>query len=122
MAEIQGTALDTSKFYPMVGIGRQIGQYVKGRVIESGTTKNKNVALTIELDDMEGTTSIQVSKGIYQEVPVKKGDRVQLVANLTDLKDKLPKVKVGQILTVRYTNDVPSGKGNPKKVFFVDVE
>ncbi len=122
MSEIQGKGIDTSKFYPMVGVGRKIGQFVKGKVIETGVTKNKNVVVTMELIDLDGSTSIQVAKGVYKEVEVKEGDKVQLVANLTDLRDKLPNVKVGNTLTVKYRSDIPSGKGNPKKDFLVDVE
>jgi hypothetical protein len=119
---IPGKPLDPSKFFPMIGIGRKIGQFVKGKVTETGVTKNKNVVVTLELIDMDGTTSIQAAKGVYQEVNVNQGDKLQLVANLTDLRDKLPDVQVGDVLTVTYKEDVPSGKGKPKKIFEVMVD
>ena len=119
---IPGKQLDSSKFFPMVGIGRKIGQFVKGKVTEKGVTKNNNVVVTLELVDLDGTTSIQASKGIYQEVDVNAGDKVQMVANFTDLRDKLPEVHVGDLLTVTYKEDVPSGKGRPKKIFEVLVD
>lgn len=119
---IPGKTSGPSKFFPMVGIGRRIGQFVKGKVIETGETKNKNVVVTLELQDLDGTTSSQAAKGVYQEVDVQAGDKVQLVANLTDLRDKLPEVHVGDLLTVTYKEDVPSGKGRPKKIFEVLVD
>ncbi len=119
---IPGKQLNPSKFFPMVGVGRKIGQFVKGKVFETGVTKNNNVVVTLELIDMDGTTSIQASKGVYEEVAVNEGDKVQLVANLTDLRDKLPEVRVGDLLTVTYKEDVPSGKGRPKKIFEVLVD
>ncbi len=119
---IAGKQLDPSKFLPMVSVGRSIGQYLKGKVIETGVTKNKNLVLTIELQELDGSTSKQVSKGVYQEVEVNEGDKVQLVATLTDLRDKLPQVQVGDVLTVKYVRDIPSGKGKPKKDFEVTVD
>lgn len=119
---IAGKPLDSSKFFPMIGIGRKIGQFVKGKVTETGVTKNNNIVVTLTLIDMDGTTSIQAAKGVYQEVNVNEGDKLQLVANLTDLRDKLPEVQVGDVLTVTYKEDVPSGKGKPKKIFEVMVD
>ncbi len=120
--EIVGKQRTSNKFPPMVSIGREIGQFVKGKVVETGITKNKNCVLTLELADLTGSTTQSVAKGVYQEVEVAAGDLVQFVANLTDLREKLPEVKIGDVITVTYKEDVPSGKGRPKKIFQVLVD
>lgn len=109
-------------FPPMVGIGRIIGQFVKGRVIAKDNTKNGNFVVSLALIDLEGSTSKQVEKGKYEEVEVGAGDTVQLVANLTDLKEKLPQLELNDVVTVTYKTDVPSGRGKPKKIFEVLVD
>lgn len=119
--EIVGTVANPKDFHPMIGI-RKVGQFVKGKILASALTKKNNPVLTLELIDLDGTSSTSPEKGKYVEVPVNVGDKVQFVGNLTDLKDKLPRLKIGEIVTITYTNDVPSGKGNPKKVFKVEVE
>lgn len=120
--EIPGTTKGGA-FPPMVGIGREIGQFVRGKVVETGMTKKNNPALTLELIDLNGSTSISAGKGQgYEEVEVSEGDHVQLVANLTDLREKLPQIKIGDVITVTYSEDVPSGKGHPKKIFKVLVD
>lgn len=108
-------------FHPMVGL-RKLGNYVKGKVTEVGSTTSKNPFVTLELIDLDGSTSKSVAKGQYEEVEVGQGDLVQVIGSLTDLRDKLPQVGVGDIVTITYESDIPSKKGNPKKIFKVEVE
>lgn len=118
---INSTTVNSKDFPAMVGI-RKLGEYVKGKVLAVGLTKKNNPVLTLELIDLEGSSSKQIEKGKYQEVTVNAGDKVQFVGNLTDLREKLPQVTVGEIVTIKYLNDVPSGKGHPKKIFDINVE
>ena len=108
-------------FHPMVGL-RQIGNYVKGEVTAKGTTTQGNPVITLELIDLDGSVQKSIAKGQYQEVEVSPGDLVQFIGNLTDLRDKLPKLAVGDIVTITNHSTVPSGKGNPKKIFKVVVD
>lgn len=113
---------ENGKFPPMVGIGKIIGQFIRGRVLEIGTTKKGNTVISLALIDLNGSSAIQVSKDVYAEVEVNAGDTVQLVATLTDLKEKLPQLAVNDVVTVTYKSDVPSGRGKPKKIFEVLVD
>lgn len=119
--EIEGAAI-VGDFPPMVGIKDVKGSFVKGKVLAIGNTTNNNPTVTLSLIDLNGSTSISKSKGVYEEVEVKVGDAVQVIGSLTDLKDKLPKLTVGDIVTITYTSDAPSKKGNPKKIFTMIVE
>lgn len=118
--EIEGAAI-VGDFPPMVGI-RNKGNFVKGTVLALGTTSNKNPVVTLALIDLDGSTSISKSKGVYEEVEVAVGDAVQVIGSLTDLRDKLPKLTVGDVVTITYDSDKPSKKGNPKKIFKIVVE
>lgn len=118
--EIEGAAI-TGNFPPMVSI-RTKGNFVKGKVLAIGSTSNRNPVVTLSLIDLDGSTSISESKGVYKEVEVAVGDAVQLIGSLTDLKDKLPKLVVGDVVTVTYDSDKPSKKGSPKKIFKVIVD
>lgn len=117
--EIPG-AVATGDFHPMVGI-RKKNNFVTGKVTAIGKTTNGNPVVTLKLIDLEGTTSISKSKGVYEEVDVNVGDLVQVIGSLTDLRDKLPQLAVGDEVTITYTHDVPSGKGHAKKIFKVTV-
>lgn len=119
--EIAGSVANPKDFHPMVGI-RKIGQFVKGEITETGVTAKKNPVLTLKLIDLDGSTSVSREKGRYEEVEVNVGDLVQFIGNLTDLKDKLPQLNVGEIVTITYQSEVPSKKGHPKKIFKVEVE
>lgn len=119
--EIEGAAI-VGDFPPMVGIKDKKGSFVKGTVLAIGSTANGNPVVTLVLIDLDGNTSISKSKGVYQEVEVKVGDAVQVIGSLTDLKDKLPKLVVGDVVTITYESDKPSKKGNPKKIFKVVVD
>lgn len=119
--EIEGAAI-VGDFPPMVGIKDRKGMFVKGKVVAIGSTTNRNPVVTLALIDLDGSTSISKSKGVYEEVEVKVGDAVQVIGSLTDLKDKLPKLVVGDVVTITYKEDKPSKKGNPKKIFTVSVD
>lgn len=122
MARVISSPVQNPKdFHPMVGI-RKHGQYVKGKVLEIGQTTNKNPVLTLELIDLDGSTSKSVSKGVYQEVNVEIGDKVQLIGNLKDLKEKLPFLEIGNVVTVTYKSDIPTKRGRDMKIFEVLVE
>ncbi len=97
--EIQGSSTVTGDFPPLVGI-REKGQYVKGKVVAKATTANGNPAVTLELIDLDGSTSISPSKGVYQEVEVAVGDAVQIIGSSKQLKDKLPQLEIGDITTI----------------------
>ena len=92
-----GTA--TGNFPPLVGI-REKGQYVKGKVVAKATTNNGNPAITLELIDLDGSTSISPSKGVYTEVEVAVGDAVQIIGSSKQLKEKLPQLEIGDIATI----------------------
>lgn len=116
--EIEGAV--QGDFHPMVGI-REIGNYVKGKVLEIGATTTGNPFVTLSLIDLEGSTSKSVSKGVYEEVEVGLGDKVQVIGTTKDLKDKLPKLEKGNVVTITYIEDrqVPKGK---MKIFKVLVD
>lgn len=117
--EIPG-AVTVGDFHPMVGI-RAKGNFVTGKVTAIGKTAGNNPVVTLKLADLDGTTAISKSKGVYEEVEVNVGDLVQVIGSLTDLRDKLPQLSIGDEVTITYTHDVPSGKGHAKKIFKVEV-
>jgi hypothetical protein len=96
--EIQGSTA-TGNFPPLVGI-REKNQFVKGKVIAKATTNNGNPAITLELIDLDGSTSISPSKGVYTEVEVAVGDAVQIIGSVKQLKDKLPQLEIGDVVTI----------------------
>ena len=108
------------EFHPMVGL-REIGNFVKGKVLAIDTTANNNPVITLSLIDLDGSTSKSISKGVYEEVEVSVGDKVQLVGSTAQLKDKLPKLAIGDVTTITYLSDrkVPKGK---MKIFRVEVD
>ena len=118
---IESPVQSPKDFHPLVGL-RTIGQYVKGKVLEMGTTANKNPVICLELIDLEGSTSKAVSKGVYQEVEVKVGDKVQVIGNLKDLNAKLPLLAVGDVVTITFTHEIPTKRGRAMKAFKVEVD
>lgn len=96
--EITGNTVEGS-FPPLIGI-REKGQFVKGRVLALGQTANNNPTVTLELMDLDGSTSISPSKGVYQEIEVNVGAAVQIIGSSKQLRDKLPQLKVGDVVTV----------------------
>jgi len=118
---IQSTVTNPKDFHPMVGL-RKFGDYVKGKIVATGLTSNKNPVLTLELIDLEGQTSVSPEKGKYVEVNVKVGDRVQFIASHKDLKDKFPQLVLGETVTVLYEKDIPTKRGRPMKIYKVEAE
>lgn len=107
-------------FHPMVGL-REIGQFVKGKVEEKGNTTNGNPYITLSLIDLDGSTSKSVAKGQYEEVNVAEGDLVQVIGSVKQLKEKIPQLAVGDIVTITFTEEIKVPKGKMKK-FKVEVE
>lgn len=99
--EIQGEMV-VGNFPPLVGLFGKVGNYVKGKVQAVSATKNNNPVVTLELIDLEGTTSVAKEKGVYEEVEVKVGDPVQVVGSVKQLKEKLPQLQVGDIVTITF--------------------
>lgn len=89
----------TGNFPPLVGI-REKGQFVKGKVVAKSTTNNGNPAITLELIDLDGSTSTSPSKGVYVEVAVAAGEAVQIIGSSKQLRDKLPQLEIGDITTI----------------------
>lgn len=120
--EIVGaTQVDTSKFYPMVGIRDTVGQFVKGKVLRVSITKNSNPVIDLELMDLDGSTAKSVSKGVYAETDVKIGDTVSLIGTTRQLQEKLPQLAVGDIVTITFTGTTKVSKGTMKN-YKVEVE
>lgn len=108
-------------FLPLVGL-REAGNYVKGKVVEFGKTTNNNLVVSLELIDLEGSTSKSISKGKYAEVEVAAGDKVQLICTSKQLQDKVPQVKVGEIVTVTFEGKVRLQNGRSMNNFKVVVD
>lgn len=118
--EIEGSTV-TGNFPPLVGIKNK-GNYVKGKVLALGTTTNGNPVVTLSLIDMDGSTSISESKGVYREVDVAVGDAVQIIGSSKQLKDKLPKLAVGDIATISFLGKKQIKQGRSLNEFKVIVE
>jgi len=108
--EIQGSTV-TGNFPPLVGI-REKGQFVKGKVVSKSLTANNNPAITLELIDLDGSTSTSPSKGVYTEVSVDLGDAVQIVGSSRQLRDKLPQLEINDVVTITSLGkkQLPGGK------------
>ena len=93
----------TGDFPPMIGL-REVGSFVKGKVIEVGSTTNGSPVLSLELLGLhdKATTSVSVEKGVYEEVDVELGDTVQMIGSTKQLKEKLPQVQVGEVVTITF--------------------
>lgn len=111
----------TSDFPPMVGL-REKGNYVKGKVLALGQTTAGNPVATLQLIDLDGSTSRSVSKGVYAEVDVNVGDAVQVVGSAKQLKDKLPQLAVGDIVTITFNGKDKMASGRSINKFKVVVE
>lgn len=121
--EIKGSSNTvTGNFPPLVGI-REKGNYVKGMVTAKGLTAANNPTLTMTLIDLEGSSSASPSKGVYVEVDVNAGDTVQIIGSVKDLREKLPQVEIGDVVTI--TNEkgrIPLKNGKSTYNFRVEVE
>ena len=118
--EIADTVM-TGDFPPMVGL-RTKGNYVKGKVLGISQTANGNPVATLELIDLEGTSSKSVSKGVYEEVEVGVGDSVQLVGNVKQLREKIPQLAINDIATVTFIGKKVLQGGKTLNQFKVEVE
>lgn len=118
--EIQDSTI-TGNFPPLVGI-RSKGNYVKGKVLSLGTTTNGNPVVTLSLIDLDGSTSVSRSKGVYEEVEVAVGDTVQVIGSNKQLKEKLPQLKVGDITTITFKGKKPLKQGRSLNEYSVMVE
>lgn len=128
MAEIKGTSTATGKFPPSVRLEKK-GDFIKGKVVSSrilpaDTYGHVNTVVSLELIDMEGgSTQISVAKGQYEEVAVAPGDILDFVGRGTDLREKIPQLKLNDIVTITHAGESPKVKGrNPKKLFKVLVD
>lgn len=108
-------------FPPMVGI-RNKGNFVKGKVLALGTTTNGNPVISLALIDLDGSTSISKSKGVYEEVEVAVGDTVQVIGSNKQLKEKLPKLQVGDITTITFKGKKALKQGRSLNEYQVLVE
>lgn len=118
--EIQDSVV-MGDFPPMVGI-RGKGNFVKGKVLALGTTNNGNPVVTLSLIDLDGSTSISKSKGVYEEVEVAVGDSVQIIGSNKQLKEKLPQLKVGDITTITFKGKKALKQGRSLNEYSVIVE
>jgi len=125
--EIQGSTA-TGKFPPSVRLETK-GDYVKGKVtatrdLPADSYGHVNRVLALELIDLEGgSTQISLGEGKYQEVEVAAGDIVDFVGRGTVLREKIPQVNVGEIVTITFQGEGPKKKGRqPAKLFKVVVE
>lgn len=108
-------------FHPMVGL-RNKGNFVKGKVEAIGETTNGNPVVTLTLIDLDGSTSKSVSKGVYEEVNVEEGDRVQVIGSAKQLKEKLPQLAVGEIATITFLGKEKLASGRSLNKFKVEAE
>lgn len=92
-------AIVSGDFPPMVGL-REKGNFVKGTVTALGATTNGNPVATLTLIDLDGSTSISKGKGVYEEVEVSVGESVQVVGSHKRLKEKIPQLTVGDVVTI----------------------
>lgn len=110
-------------FPPMIGL-REKGSFVKGKVLEMGSTNNGNPVMSLELIDLhdKATTSISKDKGIYEEVDVAVGDTVQVIGSTKQLKEKLPQVQVGEVVTITFKGKKAIKQGRSLNEYSVIVD
>lgn len=124
--EIQSTTA-TGSFAPSVDISVK-GNYVKGKVLKIRTLpKNKfghtNPVVTLSLIDLDGEVLASQGKGQKRiPVSVEAGAEVEIIGSGRELQDKLPQLQVGDIATITNNGTKDTGKGNPLKLFKVEVE
>ncbi len=121
MARELTSGVATGNFPPLVGI-RTKGNYVKGKVLETGQTANANPVLTLSLIDMDGETTISPSKGVYTEVSVAEGDRVQIIGTSKQLKGIFPQLAIGDVVTITFLGKKKISGGKTLNEFKVVVE
>ncbi len=124
--EITSTTMSGS-FAPTVDISAK-GEYVKGKVLKFRTLpKNKfghtNPVVTLALIDLTGEVTASPGKGLKRvPVEVAAGAEVDVIGSGRDLQDKLPQLQIGDVVTITNDGTKDTGKGNPLKLFKVEVE
>ncbi len=108
-------------FHPLVGL-RTKGNFVKGTVLATGKTMANNPTVTLALLDLDGTTSRSVSKGVYEEIDVNVGDTVQVVGSVKQLREKLPQLAIGDVVTITFKGKEKISGGKTLSNFLVEVE
>lgn len=104
------------------------GDFVKGRVVANRLLpKDKfghiKPVTTLELLDLKGVTKRRPAKGEKAiEVDVLEGSRVDIIGSGTELMSKLPQLQAGDVVTITNGGTKDTGKGNPLKLFKVEVE
>lgn len=118
---IEGTSV-SGDFLPLVGI-RNKGNSVKGKVTKLGNTANGNPVVNMTLMDLNGSTVVGEGKGNYREVEVNIGDEVQIIGSVKQLREKLPQLQVGDVVTITNTSGRKKIAGNKTTYeFLVEVE
>jgi hypothetical protein len=126
MAIIEGDTQARKKFPPMVNLNNH-GDFVKGKVLEVGTLPKDKYGhikpkVLLFLIDIKGETKESRGRGEPAvAVDVEEGAEVVFIGSGTDLRAKLPKLTVGQTVTITYAGDLDTGKGNPFKQYIVEV-
>lgn len=118
--EIQGSVA-TGNFPPMIGL-RTKGNFVKGKVVALGQTNNSNPVVTLELIDLDGTSMVSTSKGVYEDVEVNVGDSVQVIGSVKQLKEKLPQLAIGDVTTITFEGKTKITGGKTLNQFKVTVD
>lgn len=118
--EIEGSTM-TGNFPPLIGIKNK-GNFVKGKVLAIGTTANNNPVVTMSLIDLEGSTTVSESKGVYKEVDVATGDAVQIIGSTKQLREKLPQLVVGDVVTISFVGKKALKQGRSMNEFKVIVD
>ena len=109
-------------FLPMVGL-REKGGFVKGKVIEMGSTNNGNPVVSLSIIDLENaSTSILKEKGVYEEVDVAEGDTVQVIGSTKQLREKLPQLQVGEVVTITFKGKKPLKQGRSLNEYSVIID
>lgn len=117
--EIQGSS--NGSYAPMIGL-RTKGNFVKGKVLALGQTNNSNPVVTLALIDLDGTSVVSTSKGVYEDVEVNVGDSVQVIGSVKQLKEKLPQLAIEDVVTITFEGKTKITGGKTLNNFKVVVE
>lgn len=126
--EITGSSI-TGNFPPTVRLDEK-GASIKGtvtdkRILPADQYGHTNTVVSLALIDLDekASTQISVSKGVYQEVEVNVGDIVDFVGRGTDLREKVPQLEIGDVVTITNNGESPKKVGRKsRKLFKVTVD